>query len=698
MDGHMIKNRTKGFTLVEVSASVALLVVAMAMAISGYMFALKNVNQGDAQNELDIDVQLAMESLKKDLRLSSLHKMFYYPNGPGPYQAISFPKAYDSDGDGLIEKEIIDGEERIVWDETVIYHIFPGDPDKLIKTVFNPRDNSLSDPHRQQQLEDVVADGHGGNTYNGQNATSHVLFSNLVEWEINPKGGRYDAYSPIMTRDRSSLGFILLGPGSHDISFRTVGKNANSSGYHIGIDQLFMSGSASPREGEAQLPVKAQAGAKATEQYMPVGSWKGNHHLYFPATAENHSFTITLDNDRWEETNFNGLGYNAEDTRVDFDLNLTPSDFVVRLNGMDKSWETASQTGDLEGDSPTGGNLRKMAVRILQKGSEIADNGSWFTYNGLQCKVSFTASDTEAFKLTDVCIGESVSPSNTVMEYLGTAAAPVRKITFNGVNGAEIPAGQTATSDWIDLPIDRSKNYLVSFRIDDSETKDGPKQWFDYYATDPANPTPLTTMVLENAAAGIADDLSWSALGPYMTNRVFGLESIEVNYPETGTYTSHIFDTHVAAPIWGDITWNADMPAGTALAFKVRTGDNPDLSDAPDWNSLAAFFTPRAVAAPYKRYIQFQSLMKSDSSGHLTPRLKDVTIDWTGERKLVDISGIFTKGPSYGKFEVEVNNEPLRSALIIDLEIYKDIVTTKSKKRRISSSLKVEITPRNTKL
>ncbi|WP_372847397.1 PilW family protein, partial [Pontiella sp.] len=73
MSGKRMNNaRSSGYTLVEMMASITLLILALGMAMTGYLFALKNVNEGDVQNDLDIDVMLAMEQLKKDLRLSSL--------------------------------------------------------------------------------------------------------------------------------------------------------------------------------------------------------------------------------------------------------------------------------------------------------------------------------------------------------------------------------------------------------------------------------------------------------------------------------------------------------------------------------------------------------------------------------------------------------------------------------------------------
>ncbi len=694
----MKKKHKHGFTLVEVMAAVTLLVMAMGLALTGYMFAMKNINQGDVQNELDIDVQLAMERLKKDLRLSSLDTMFYHPSGAGPYEAVSFPMAEDSDGDGVLER---DSDENILWNKTVIYHIRPTTPNQLVKTTFKPRDNSLSDAQRQAQLESVVQYGNGDYTYNSQNASSDVIFENLLDWEISPKEGRFDAYSPVLTRNSSSLGYILLDPGTHDFTFKVIDKNSSSSGYKVGIDQLFISPSYSPREAEAQLPVSAQSGATTLAQYMP-GDWKGNHQLYFPSTSVGSSFTLTLDNDRWEETNFDGVGYLASNTTARFDADLSSPDFIVQMLGMDTTWSAEVQTYHPGGqDSLSANQMQNWAVRTLLKGSDLADNGGWIDYNGRKCKVSFvgsSAASTNHFVIHSAYIGESASSTNLNMNYRDLGA--VHPIRFGGSNFGIFYAGyDPVESDWIDLPIDRDKNYVVSYSIFDHSNADAPKQWIDNLVSpDPTNSPTWTTRIAEGVGDVIANNQNWDGQGfsTYPTNRIFGLESIYVSYPEKGEYTSQIFDTHLTSPKYGDISWNVDIPSGTTLSLKVRTGSQPDLSDASAWSSISASsINPHSVGTSYKRYVQFQALLTSDTAGTSTPCLKDVTIDWAGERQLVNIGGIFTKGPDYGMFEISVNGDPLRSALIIDLEIYRDVLVMNKESRRITSSLQMDLTPRN---
>jgi len=139
--------------LVEMSIAAAMLVTAVALAMSGLLHALQGFNQTDAQDNLDTDVQIAMERLKGDLRLSAVDKMSFYPEGVGPYTAISFPLAHPLPGELQVPTN---GQGFIIWDQTVIYHVKTGTPYQLRMTVFDPRDNDLTAVERQDQLDSVV--------------------------------------------------------------------------------------------------------------------------------------------------------------------------------------------------------------------------------------------------------------------------------------------------------------------------------------------------------------------------------------------------------------------------------------------------------------------------------------------------------------------------------------------------------------
>ena len=660
----------RGFSLVETSVATTLTTLVLGLAIGGFMFALKNSNESDIQSELDIDVQISMERLKKDLRLSSLYEIFYYPAGSGPYTAISFPMAEDSDGDGLFE---LDADGKIIWDKTVVYHIWPSSPNQLRVTTFRNRDNTLSDTQRQTQLETVVATGYGTSTYNGANASTDVVFENLLDWEIRPEQGIFDAYSPTVEREPVSFGFIPLNTGAHTFKFEVVGKNDSASGYHVGIDQLTVSPSYSEREAEAQLPVAAQSGATATAEYMDSGSWKGNYQLLFPATGTSQSFTLNMDNDRWEETNFGAIGYLAENTEVAFDEGLSPKDYVVQLQGNDISWQAELQTDTLTPHSATNPALLGSCIAVHVNGSELLTNGNWIAYNGRKCRLTFQAGNTGNLKIDAALIG----PTPT-QEQVNFAVTPAYKpVFFSGAPFSPvIPPGSSITSDWVDLEINRTNNYLIVYQISGTVGNCHPAVWKNQRTTDPES------FIYNTGTA---------------TNCIYGLSSVTVSYPAQGTYTSQIFDTRIDSPVYGDLSWNAEMPAGTVLTTKVRSGNLPDLSDASDWSALSASsINPQSITAGYKRYIQFQTQMTSSSDGLSTPKLKDITVDWTGEMQLVNISGVLTRGPDYGIIEVSADGIPLQSALSIDLMIYKDIFSMNKATKRVTSSLIAEIRPRNT--
>ena len=680
----------KGFSLIEVTTATVIFIMAIGMAVSGYMFTLKNTTQGDVQDNLDMDVRIALESLKMDLRLSSLNQIHYYPEGPGPYQALSFPKAYDSDGDGIIEK---DENGNIIWDETVVYHIRPTTPNQLVKTTFNPRDNTLTDAERQIQLENVVINGVGTSAANGSNARSHALFQNLLNWKIIPQAGQYDAYSPVAEQDILSLGYSLLAGGVHDFEIKVIGKNSSSSGHKVSLDRITFSSPNIEREAEG-LTVISQNGATSAPEYRPDDA-SGNYYLTFPASSAESSFTLSVDTDRWVETNFRG-GAQKEvelnDTSIVFDETLSPKDYVVTLKGNDLSWEAALQTGTPQPADPVPGKMKNWVVRIMQKGSELADNGNWFAYNGLRCQLAFNAASNGRLQIDDVYIGEVADPADSVLDF---DIATIHSVTFNGDRRSPvIESSQSVVSDWIDMPIDKEKNYLVSFRIIDSDDKCHPAIW-----TDIRGSVAKTCMAVTNNLAAAIPIGSWKfSYDKVAFPAIFGLSNIKVTYPERGHYVSQVFDTAIASPTYNDISWNAELPPDTKLAFKVRTGNNPDLSDALDWRDISSFNSSKSISAAFKRYIQFMAILSSSGDGLSTPILKDVSIDWDAPPRMINVGGIIAKGPDHGQIEITVDGNPLRSALIVDLEIYKDIYSMKGASRRISSRMKVDVTPRNTSL
>ena len=92
-------------------------------------------------------------------------------------------------------------------------------------------------------------------------------------------------------------------------------------------------------------------------------------------------------------------------------------------------------------------------------------------------------------------------------------------------------------------------------------------------------------------------------------------------YASAGTFLSRVFDASIAVD-WQNITWVADVPAGTTLTISVRTGSTA----TPDGTWSA--FAPVAVPGPLtlqSRYIQYRAEMASGDVFQ-TPTLADITI------------------------------------------------------------------------
>jgi len=116
------------------------------------------------------------------------------------------------------------------------------------------------------------------------------------------------------------------------------------------------------------------------------------------------------------------------------------------------------------------------------------------------------------------------------------------------------------------------------------------------------------------------------------TNIPNGGVSGVAGYYTVGTFTSQILDTVLNAN-YGLLTVDSTTPANTFLELKVRSGNDPNLSDASDWDSCSvvetgADITASDCASDTDRYIQYQAVLTTwdvlDS-----PQLETVTINYS---------------------------------------------------------------------
>lgn len=109
----------------------------------------------------------------------------------------------------------------------------------------------------------------------------------------------------------------------------------------------------------------------------------------------------------------------------------------------------------------------------------------------------------------------------------------------------------------------------------------------------------------------------------------FGSEQSE--YPSSGTLTSAIFDGSLPND-WGTLSYDATTPAGTSVSVKVRSGNQPDLSDASAWSSCSPVSSGNdatgACVADKSRYVQYQVTLATSNSA-ATPTFLDNTISYS---------------------------------------------------------------------
>lgn len=667
--------------------AASILLTAVALTFAGYLHMLRDMYASDVQQQLDVDVQQAVERIKYDVRLSSLDKMFFYPDGPGPYTAMSFPMARDDDDDGVVDK---DADDHIIWDRSIVYHVWTNQPHQLRRTIFDPRDTQLTDSQRQQQLATTAVNGSGAAAANGANAETQIVFENLFTWQLLPHGAVFDAYAPERTlADNVNLGSCVLAAGTHQIGFSVIGKNTDSSGYAIGIDTLTASPSHSVREAEDLLPADSQTGVFAESEYMPGGSWSGNQQLRFPATTVGHDFTLSVDNDLWKETNFDCPGDTRERTEVRFLETGGDYDFALGRLGNDTNWTARGQTGT---NSVSAWPAAGAAVRVLLRGEEMI-GGNWIAFDGGESRVCLTPGNSDPVCLTAVYIGRCASQVSNSMNAVSGTQQPV---LFGGQPDIKIESGARTWSDPIDIEIHRTNTYAVSCLIGENPAS-GALAWWP----DTASPGLAGSYLIPSSAAPDAAMTAAAAWGGYSNvvayAGVLGVEAMHTGYPASGTYESAIFDTQCDSPAYSEIKWNADVPAGTFVELRVRTGNAADMSDTADWADQTPIPNFGVIGIGSGRYLQFHVTLAADTDRVLSPIVRDVTIRWDGPQRVVDIGGAFTKTPSSGIVEVTVDGEQIVTGVTLDMEIYRDIRAHQGT-RRLRSQISAEINPRNSGL
>ena len=693
------KSNNKGLTLTELMISSIVSVIILASVLNAWHYSYKNWARDRLKSKLYIDLQVAIEKIKNETRLSSASYMGFYPEGATEYQAISIPAA-TGDANGLFT---LDTDDKIYWDKSIIYHVYDNE---LRRTEFTDNHDILansdsSDPlGRYAQLASVVADGDGSSAVKGTNGTTSTktIAKNLKSLAITPNVQLFDGYSASLARsDNVEFGSILLSPGNHDFKFEVVGQNTASTSYKLGIDTLSISPSGGAREAETYTPV-----ASSGDSYSVVYAegWCGNQYLEYAADGAGEGgsadyVTLELYYDMWRESNF-------EQTANDNIMRDADTDkgFYVRLatpkEGKRAAWQASMQTGSAGENllvALPGGTDVNMSIRNLLKGTRILQSGNL-------ARVKFVAASTGVFTINEAYItkwlnGAKAVPGSTVQLFFsdaqfenGTSEPAGGGSAIGGAVGTDpvsvtLQPGNCIWSNWAQIDTDSANDYFVTFST--------PKPCANVIYWEGATPGDTNSFVSEDAYS--ASQENWSSPMKYTAHdHIYAVESIE-NWPNYGTATSGIYDTKLDNPVYGDASWDAYKPSGTDISLKARSSDDPNMAGATGWDSISgSSANPHSIASiGTGRHVQFQATLSTSSPYSEYPWIDDVSIDWPGAEKMCDISGYFTKKPDYGIIKLTVDDQELIKSMGFTVSVSENL-----QGKEYEASLKVEIDPRNT--
>ncbi len=117
--------------------------------------------------------------------------------------------------------------------------------------------------------------------------------------------------------------------------------------------------------------------------------------------------------------------------------------------------------------------------------------------------------------------------------------------------------------------------------------------------------------------------VSFDVVDKFSSTVISEIEVYGVGYLSSGSYISKVID--VGQPVnWGWIEWDAELPEGTSIGFRFRTGSSSKINDTwGQWSDEITQVDILRVSEP-RRYIQFMANLSTASTE--TPVLKKLSI------------------------------------------------------------------------
>lgn len=630
----------KRFTLVELlfASVIALFVIGGMITFSLYSLqALKRL-QTDA--DMRLEGAQAMERFKNDLAFSASGKLILAPD-ENSAAAISFPILWREDHSSTPV-----AGEQIDWTHTVVYHLRQNDDDTqdLCRTIFSDRDNTVTEASRLTQANRVLSDGHGGNALNGANASTAVLVTNVTDLTLGKGSKTINARADKETPTLKQIGYARVSSGTHTLRFET--SDDDNTPQNIGIDALFLTPSGGAIGGEVMInELTSSGGTASVNNPSPSYQWENNTQLLFSTNSPKAFVEFDIHNDMWVESEFARESALTIGTNVTTDANT--GEEVVRLAGMEDAWfveqqlDTTQEPAVIREFLPLTGT--QTGPKVDFSGSEIqlvilGDKNVSGGVAGKLCKMTLRGFGGTRETIDTETGQKIIIPADTIIE---SASLDGVEVKFNGSPGVNIGVDSLVESDWIELEYDPAKDYRLTLKLSEKSA-----QYYD-----------AAFMI------GGQDGIYHKDVGyPQCPLAV----KLFVSHPESGTYESRVFDTKLKAPEYATVYGlMSNIAGGKSISVKVRSANNVDMTDATDWDQVfgrglnTSPFSLIGVAT--KRYVQFQVILETVDPYQETPVLRSTIITWPGPDKIVDLSGIFTHGPRYGKFTIYMDGVPLNT-------------------------------------
>lgn len=663
-------NPRAGYTVTELMVAMAISLIVLLGVTTGMVTIMRSDMRQTLEMERLADGHRVAALLRSTSRLTSLSEMHLYPLDGGSHLSVSYPLPLAPDAQGHVE---LDTTGRVLWGEQVIFHAWPAEaPSELRMTRFRPRDNTLSNAQRQQQLEQVTLDGNGTQAANGANSSTRTLAHISPTFNLRSDGRTYDFYAAENRRDpQVNLGGVLLQPGANTITIRATDRSPASTGFGFKIDQFRISPSGLPIEAEALLPPALQMGTMAVAAEQAAGSWSDRRALSFPATAKDHELTLTFHNDTWHETLFNAPGSAFEGTVTRMGTEEGMVGTYLQSSGRELAWAALFQA-NTGGAGATANMVASSAVRVFIRGGQ-AVGGPHLLTDGDGCTVVFRASDHPSAELhiLHAFISEASdhdAPGPDINQ------ASVERLHFglpdNPQNSVVIGSGESVRSLPVAFPIDSEKSYAISYLVAHTFGSTPTGMPWVWPVADGQRIDTYTLPYIVGIGGGIARTGGWSNR-PFLQSfpGIVGVEEIRTTHRDEALYTSRIVDTRLSSPNYQNLAWTGITPDDSQIEMRVRTGNEPDLSDAPEWDHITPQATPGTVAAGNGRYVQVRATLLRDIVSDEAPELEHFTLRWLGEPANVDFGGVFLRHPAGGVAEFLVNDEAPASSFTAELEL-----------------------------